>query len=366
MADIAIVGAGLAGRCLALLLAKDHRVTLFEKGALSDSNSTGRVAAAMVAPNAESVTCSEHTVTMGLWSARHWPALLSALHVKTQYQNTGSIILAHRQDLTELQHFQRRLKAPQGGRNLAREQLLQLEPELENDFAQALYLPSEGHLDNGLFYDELQVAIVTHPDIRLREHCEVTVCDDQVEVAGQPRQFDWVLDCRGTGVKKQVLTPDLPVRGVRGEVLRLFAPEVNLSRPVRLMHPRYPLYIVPKSNHQYVVGATEIESEHRGDMTVRSSLELLSAAYSVHKGFAEAEIQSMDVGFRPAYADNEARINVSNKLIQINGLYRHGYLVTPYVLTQVLNILQTYQLAVSGFAPEDTRVDAQLVSVLSE
>ena len=68
-------------------------------------------------------------------------------------------------------------------------------------------------------------------------------------------------------------------------MIRLHAPEVSLRRPVRLMHPRYPLYIAPKPDHVFVIGATEIESEDTSPASVRSTLELLSAAYSLHSGF---------------------------------------------------------------------------------
>jgi glycine oxidase len=101
------------------------------------------------------------------------------------------------------------------------------------------------------------------------------------------------------------------------------------------MHPRYQLYIAPKTKGFYVVGATEIESEDCGPMTVRSSMELLSAAYSVHSGFAEANIRQHVVQIRPAFSDNQPKISVHQRLIQVNGLFRHGFLIAPVVLRQL-------------------------------
>ena len=63
--------------------------------------------------------------------------------------------------------------------------------------------------------------------------------------------------------------------------------EIVLSRPVRLIHPRWPLYIIPRANNQFMIGATSIEREDAG-VSVRSALELLSAAYAVHPAFGEA------------------------------------------------------------------------------
>jgi glycine oxidase len=94
---------------------------------------------------------------------------------------------------------------------------------------------------------------------------------------------------------------------------------------------------VPKSDHHYVIGATEIESEDDKPTSVRSALELLSAAYSVHKGFAEATLESIQSGLRPTLDDNEPIISRDGRHIQINGLYRHGYLLAPYLLHHTLN-----------------------------
>ena len=137
-----------------------------------------------------------------------------------------------------------------------------------------------------------------------------------------------MIDARGLGAGQQVAG----LRGVRGEILWVRAPEVALSRPVRLMHPRYQLYIAPKPDNLYAVGATQIESESLAPITVRSSLELLSALYSVQTGFAEATVVRSYANCRPAFADNLPRIEVCAGLMRINGLYRHGYLLAPAIL----------------------------------
>jgi glycine oxidase len=128
---------------------------------------------------------------------------------------------------------------------------------------------------------------------------------------------------------------------VRGEVIRLHAPQVNIKRPVRLVHPRYPLYIAPKQNQVYVIGATEIESDDASEASVRSTLELLSAAYSLHSGFAEARILEINTQLRPTLNDNLPAIRqLTSNCIQINGLYRHGFLIGPAILDAVMHLMQ--------------------------
>ena len=114
-------------------------------------------------------------------------------------------------------------------------------------------------------------------------------------------------------------------------------------RPVRLMHPRYKLYIAPKPNNEYIIGATQIESDSEQPVTVRSSLELLSALYSVHSGFAEAEILSQVARCRPAFDDNLPQLRCYGKRMVVNGLYRHGYLLSPVVVSQAVEILEGKQ-----------------------
>ena len=92
------------------------------------------------------------------------------------------------------------------------------------------------------------------------------------------------IDCRGLAAARQL--PDL--RGVRGEMLLVQSRELRLQRPVRLLHPRMPVYVVPRGEGIYMIGATMIESDDAGAVTVRSALELLSAAYALHPAFGEA------------------------------------------------------------------------------
>jgi glycine oxidase len=169
------------------------------------------------------------------------------------------------------------------------------------------------------------------------------------EALRQDQNYDWVIDCRGLGAKdswKNTSDSSKNLRGIRGEVIRLHAPEVKLRRPTRLIHPRYPIYIAPKEDDVYVVGATEIESEDLSPMSVRSAMELLSATYTVHSGFAEARILEMSTQCRPTLKDNLPEIchdQQSNtaSLMKINGLYRHGFMISPAILDCALEILST-------------------------
>ena len=337
-----VLGAGLMGRLLAAALAQaGHRVSLYDAGHSDGDRSAARVAAAMLAPLAESAISELPIVKMGQYSLKRWPELLRQLPAPVFFQQDGTLILWHRQDAGEAARFSQQVKLNQtkmagfaAPEAVNAHQIGQLEPALGNRFAQGLFLPGEGQLDNRALLDALQLQLAALA-VQMRWNTPRDPEDFEIAPGGD---VQWLFDCRGLGARAQM--PSL--RGVRGEVIRVFAPEVDLKRPVRLVHPRYPLYIAPKPDHVFVIGATEIESDDLSPASVRSTLELLSAAYSVHSGFAEARILEISSQCRPALPDNLPAVRqTSPRSWQINGLYRHGFLIAPALLDVVMQWVAT-------------------------
>ncbi len=152
-----------------------------------------------------------------------------------------------------------------------------------------------------------------------------------IEPNQESKNADWIIDCRGMAGAKD--TPNL--RGVKGEILIVHNPEFKLSRPLRLMHPRYPLYIVPRDGGIFMIGATIIESDEGNYVAIRSGMELMSALYSIDRSFGDAKILEMKSGIRPSYPDNLPRIHTNGNIISANGLYRRGFLFSP-VMAQTI------------------------------
>jgi len=344
-----IVGAGLMGRLLAVELAQaGAQVDLYEQGGPDAALSAARVAAAMLAPLAESAITEDIVVNMGVHSLSRWPEIIAKLASPVFFQQNGSLILWHRQDANDAERFIKHLQKNQRNNPaltkpemLDSARLQEIEPSVADRFSQGLYLPNEGQLDNRQLLHALATELSTLP-VNLHWHQS-----PEPQALEQSGQYDWVIDCRGLGAKA-----DWPesmgntLRGVRGEVIRLYAPEVNLLRPTRLIHPRYPIYIAPKENHVYVVGATEIESDDYSEMSVRSAMELLSAVYTVHSGFAEARILEMATQCRPTLKNNLPEVRIESgtglsKRLSINGLYRHGFMIAPAILDSVIELLES-------------------------
>lgn len=333
---IGIAGAGLLGRLLALQLERaGHQVHVFDPAPHAEARgAAGWTAAGMLSPVAELECADADVFQLGLRSLELWPRILEQLGVPVEFRRDGSLLLAHRGDegaarrvLDLLAHKVRDpALAPQA---VAAGALRELEPSVRGP-AHAWLLPNEGRIHTVQAMQALAAAaagVQWHWGRGVVEaRPGVLRCED-----GEHR-FDHVFDVRGTGAR-----PDLPVRGVRGEIFWLQAPGVQLTRPLRLLHPRHRVYLVPRAPDLVVVGASEIESEDRSPVSLRSTVELLAAAHSVVPELAEARVVHSESNLRPALPDNLPRVESQAGLTRINGLFRHGWLIAPALVERVLH-----------------------------
>jgi len=330
MASIAIAGAGVMGRLLAWQLARaGHQVRVVDPAAGPEQpGAAGFSAAGMLSPLAEREHAEAEVADLGWRSLALWPAIAQALSQPGLVRTQGSLLLAHGSDLGAAQRVLARM--PQGPQPLDRAALRALEPDLAPDL-KAWLLPGEGQL----LPRELMAALA-------RQTGGIDWLWGRMATAVQPHELrlddgrrlvaDLVIDTRGLGARH-----DMPgLRGVRGEVIWLHAPGVVLQRPVRLMHPRHRVYLVPRPGDVIVVGASEVESEDRSPVSLRSAVELMAAAHSVLPALAEARVVHMETNLRPALPDHRPRIDHEPGLLRINGLFRHGWLLAPALAEQAL------------------------------
>ena len=302
---ITVQGAGICGLWHALTLARaGHAVTLIERSKKPFESACSFYAGAMLAPYAEEEGAEKLIRELGLRSIELWR------ETYPETQANGGLVIAQARDRRELDRFER---MTQGHERVDGDEIAALEPDLAERYTSGLYFAGEAHV---------------HP------HQAMDFLLSAAEEAGAVALFgvedvapgaELVIDCRGLAAREDLSE----LRGVRGERLVIRTEEVNFSRPVRLLHPRFPLYVVPWGYGFYLVGATQIESDETGPVTVRSALDLLSTAYALHPAFGEAEITGFGAGARPAFPDNLPRIIVKGGHIHVNGLYRHGFLLAP-------------------------------------
>jgi glycine oxidase len=300
-----VIGAGVAGLAVATTLAeRGATVTLVERSRELGGNASW-LAGGMLAPFCEGESAPQSVVALGQCAIDWWDARVPGV------KREGTLVVAPPRDTGEIDRFAARTS---GYQRVDGAKITTLEPDLEGRFLKGLFFAEEGHLDP-------RVALSALGERLQAEGGEIRFGVDG-ETLGDA---DVLIDCRGWAAREAL--PEL--RGVRGEMMRIRSREVRLTRAVRFLHPRIPLYVVPRANNEFMIGATMIESAEKGAVTVRSAIEMLSAAYALHPAFGEAEILEMSAEVRPAYPDNEPRIEERGGRILVNGFYRHGFLLAP-------------------------------------
>ena len=314
---IRIIGAGVAG----LTVAYECALAGFSVEVLERRDGPGLgcsyLAGGMLAPWCEAESTDPLVLDLGIESLEFWTKTVAVA------EQRGSLTVASARDRPELARFARRAA---GFKSMDAAGIAALEPDLGGRFDAALFFPSEAHLDPRAALKALATRLAGFGNVTLRFGVD----------AGQvPGHADWTIDCRGLAAQDSL--PDL--RGVKGEMLVLSTREIAFSRPVRLLHPRQPVYIVPRGGGLFMVGATMIENEEPGRITARAMLELIGAAYSLHPAFAEAEVVETGAGVRPSFPGNLPKIRRDGRKIYVNGLYRHGFLLAPALARRVVQIM---------------------------
>jgi glycine oxidase len=311
-ATVTVVGAGVAGLTTALELSeRGIAVEVIERDS-SVGAGCSRMAGGMLAPWCERAATDEAVMRLGApsidWWLRHYPGTV----------RNGSLVVAPPRDTAELTRFAARTENFEWRDEAG---IAALEPDLAGRFRRALFFPREAHLEPRRALPGLAEALAKR-GVAIR--------------FGVEKAEGFVIDCRGLAARD--VLADL--RGVRGEMVVIRSREVSLSRPVRLLHPRIPLYIVPRGEGVFMIGATAIESEARGGVSVRSAVELLNAAYALHPAFGEAEILELGADLRPAFPDNLPAVRRGPNGLQVNGLYRHGFLLAPAMARQAADLVE--------------------------
>ena len=263
MNKITIIGAGVVGLCIArTLVDRGAKVVLVDRHVDAGPHACSWWAGGMLAPFCEGESAEQLVVRLGCEAADWWEAKTDAVN------RCGSLVVSPARDKSDLARFARRTS---GFREITDPEISTLEPDLGGRFAKGLFFESEAHLAPRTALARLRKGLVA-------DGAEFVQADaDPADYAKR----GLTIDCRGYQAKDKL--HDL--RGVKGEMLILSCPEVSLGRPIRMLHPRVPLYIVPRGDGVFMLGATMIEGRAGKHITARALLELLSAAYALNPAF---------------------------------------------------------------------------------
>ncbi|MEM5501310.1 FAD-dependent oxidoreductase [Ahrensia kielensis] len=317
MTQITIIGGGVAGLCVARSLRdRGADVRVIDRHGALGPHACSWWAGGMLAPFCEGENAEEPVVRLGQEAADWWDAKTHAVN------RCGTLVISPTRDKAELIRFGRRTS---NFETISGADIDVLEPDLAGRFNTGLLFKDEAHLSPRLALSHLRDGLIADGVT-----FETADADPEVYARG-----GLTVDCRGFQARDTITD----LRGVKGEMLILSCKDVTLNRPVRLLHPRIPLYVVPRGDGIFMLGATMIESSQKSHVTARSLLELLSAAYALNPAFGEAEVLEIGVDARPAFPDNLPRIRRNGNLIRANGLFRHGFLLAPAMARMVAEMI---------------------------
>ncbi|MXP67129.1 FAD-dependent oxidoreductase [Pantoea sp. Nvir] len=303
MASWSVIGSGVVGLCVATLLAEQGESL---EVIIGNEASASHWAGGMLAPFCEGESAPEQVINLGQCAASWWSQRIKGVVHK------GTLVVVSPRDTSELTRFARVTCGYQWV------DPSDLEPELAGRFVRGLFFPSEAHLDPRDALLQLQT--------RLKE-------GGVAFHTGKPNGV--IIDCRGIYATDH--QPEL--RAVRGEMLILECNDLHFTRPIRLLHPRFPCYLVPRAGGRFMLGSTMVESNDASPISARAVMELLSAAWAIHPALVEARILESGTGLRPAYRHNMPEVRYRDGVFYLNGMYRHGFLLSPAMAQQLIQLL---------------------------
>ena len=357
MTDVAVAGGGLIGLATAWRAAqRGLSVTVVD-----DSPGTGASAAAagMLAPVTEAGYREEALLRLGLASVQRWPAFAADVEAASGtpvgLRTAGTLVVGFDEDdvreLTALHAFQTELGL--AAERLTPRESRRREPSLTPRVRGGLLVAGDHSVDGRALHAAL---------LRAAEDTGVRLVRDRVtalrvdggraaglETAGGASVVAGsVVLALGAHSGRLPGVPPLPVRPVKGQILRLAGATDLLEGTVRALVRGRQVYLVPYAGDRLIVGATTEDRGFDPTVTAGGVHDLLHDAIDVVPGISELELVETLARWRPGTPDNAPLLGPGPLpgLVLATGHHRNGVLLTP-VTAEV-----TAELLATGTLPE--------------
>ena len=372
--DVAVIGGGVIGlACAYELLCRGQRVVVLERDRAGSG--AGAVAAGMLAPVSEVETEELAFVDLALESCGLYPEWIRAIEsdagLGCGYREEGSLLLAlhrdHEVELDRLMATQQRMGLR--SERLTREQALEKEPYVSPRVVSGLYVPGDRQVDPRRLTRALAAAIVARGGTliegetatpRFQGGRVIGAATSSVDVRAEA-----VLVAAGVwsaeiwpGSNDRPMAPDsavgtaqlppLPLRPVKGQILRLRGPKL-----VRHVLRTPDVYLVPREDGELVIGATSEEQGFDTTITTWAVMDLLRDAWRILPGISELELAETSAGLRPALRDHLPAIGATaiEGLFVATGHYRHGVLLAPVTAKLLAGVVLGVSRVPGAFDP---------------
>ncbi|AFU05951.1 glycine oxidase ThiO [Nocardia brasiliensis] len=330
MRTLAVVGGGVIGLGVAWRAAEaGWSVTLCDPAVGSGAS---WVAGGMLAPLSEGWPGEDRVLDFGAAALARWPEFAARIEAATGVAvlvaDATLTVALDAADLADL----RTVADWVGGRGhdlrlLDRAGVRALEPSLARTVRAGLHAPAEPAIDNRRLVAGLrQAAEAAGVRIRAERVDSLDALDhDQIVLAA--------------GAASARLWPALPVRPVKGEILRLRQRPGVAPAPQRVIRARVhgrAVYLVPRADG-IVVGATQYEAGFDTTVTVAGVRDLIADAEAIFPSIGEYELAEASAGARPGTPDNLPLLGrLTDRIIAATGHGRNGMLTMPLTVDAVL------------------------------
>ncbi|WP_448496136.1 glycine oxidase ThiO [Mycolicibacterium thermoresistibile] len=320
---VAVVGGGVIGLAVARRAAlagwqvRVHR---------SEERGASWVAGGMLAPHSEGWPGEEHLLRLGLASLNLWRnGFLDGLPPEVVTARESLVVAVDRADVADLQTVGSWL-AGQGHPVTFTTSARDVEPLLAQGIRHGFIADTELAVDNRAVVEAL------------RAHC------DRLGVQWEPpvtdlAEVDAPVRVIANGLDAPALWPGLPIRPVKGEVLRLRWRRGCMPVPQRVIRARVhgrQVYLVPRADG-LVVGATQYEHGRDTAPSVTGVRDLLDDACAVVPALGEYELAECAAGLRPMTPDNLPIVGrLDDRTLVAAGHGRSGFLLAPWTAEAIL------------------------------
>jgi glycine oxidase len=321
--SLAVIGGGVIGLSVARRAALDGWTVRVHR---SDAHGASWVAGGMLAPHSEGWPGEEQLLQIGLASLQMWhEGFLDGLPAEVVTARESLVVAVDSADAADLATTGEWLAA-QGHPVTMTRAARDLEPLLAQGIRHGFLAETELAVDNRALMAALanqceRLGITWAPPVRSL---------DEARDAG--------VIVLANGIDAPSLWPGLPIRPVKGEVLRLRWRRGCMPLPQRVIRARVhgrQVYVVPRADG-VVVGATQYEHGRDTAPAVAGVRELLDDACEVMPALGEYELAECAAGLRPVTNDNLPIVGrLDDRTLVAAGHGRSGFLLAPWTAATI-------------------------------
>jgi glycine oxidase len=356
-ADVVVIGGGLIGTSISWRLRQaglDVAVIVGERSAAASG-----VAAGMLAPVTETTFTEQRLLDLNLASLSRYADFVAELEMAsdlpTGLRRTPNLSVAYDADdaarLATFADFLARVGHP--AERLTSRESRRHEPLLAPTIRSGLLVEGDWSCDNRLLWRALikaahRTGVRELPGFVHRVTSSKGVVTGVELADGSRIGAGWVVVANGAWAGQIDGLPDVPVRPVKGQIVRLDPGRLpGPSLTIRAYVRGAEIYLVPReSGREVVLGATveELGFDHR--VTAGAVYELLRDGRTVMPMSAEYALAETSVGWRPGTPDNAPILGGCDMegLVLATGHYRNGVLLTPITADVITALIMSGEL----------------------